>query len=379
MKTTEALRHMAATDPARDQPVQATDDLLDWVLFAGSLGDDFNDSNCGDRASERPTGSQHSGLRGSSNGTVRSRRMRRPRWIIAAAVACAGAVAAFVLLPGGVSNPVDARAAEALLAAGRAAAAGVDAPLTGKARIYSRQWSRSLTVDYPDADISKPSNPHWELPTIREDWIAHDGAVLYRQTPARDWRRQARDEEQGAISAAELQGGSVNAPTYDFARTLPTDPVALEARIRHDVHGAGENDDVEVFVTVRDMLLMPVSPPALRAALFQVAAHVPKMEYLGTIKDARGRTGVAVGLSHGDDAHSYSRDVLIFDPQNGLALESQGYTLRPQELGLPASAEPVLTGRTVWEESGVVAHDGLRPDGSQIKIRIQPEPKPGQH
>lgn len=373
MKTTEALRRMAATDPVREQPVQAADDLLDWVLFRSSLGDDLNDAHRSHEASERSIGSQRPGLRGSLRWTARSRRMRRPRWIIAVAVACAGAVAAFVLLPGGVSNPVDARAAEALLAAGRAAAAGVDAPLTGKDRIYSRTLNAYMAGEEGgDGKFRFQPRP----PLLYEQWISHDGALLLRVVDAKGWRKQRPDEQQNAYPGHKPYEDNVNAGHPDFARTLPTDPVALEAFIRRVSHGLGENDDAEMFVMVQDMLLSPVSPSVLRAALFQVAAHLPNIEYVGQARDSMGRNGIAVAQVHGQGV---AKTVLIFDPQNGMPLESQEYSLRPEEVGLPASNGTVLTGRTVWEESGVVAHDGLRPDGSQIKIRIQPEPKPGQH
>jgi hypothetical protein len=225
---------------------------------------------------------------------------------------------------------------------------------------------------------------------VQESWIAADGALTRLETvDGHPWYPTPQDR--AAVLAAQraskngaatdvlgvsdravvripAYAGSVNAPTYDFAGTLPTDPVALEQRIRQDTAGAGEDADVEVWVTVRDMLISPVSSQGLRAALYQVAANVPGVRYLGSATDRLGRHGIAVGLSHGDDQHARSTEVMIFDPQTGLPLQSEQRADDPAQWGLPASMTGAVVGWTVWVRSGVVDAVGVRPDGSRADV-----------
>jgi hypothetical protein len=50
--------------------------------------------------------------------------------------------------------------------------------------------------------------------------------------------------------------------------------------------------------------------PAVRGALYEVAADLPRVEYVGKIKDASGRPGIAVAYTHDG-----IRQEFIFDPQ----------------------------------------------------------------
>ena len=122
-------------------------------------------------------------------------------------------------------------------------------------------------------------------------------------------------------------------------------------------------------MTVRDMLLSPVAPPALRAALYQVAAGLPGVRFLGAETDRLGRHGLAVGLSHGDDTHARASEVMVFDPDTGLLLQSEERALDPVQWGLPASMKDVVVGWTVWAQAAVVDGTGVRPDGTHADLR----------
>jgi hypothetical protein len=332
-------------------------------------------------ADQLPAPAQSAGGRG----RTRSPRRRPALSPVAVVAVVAVAGAAFVLLPGGAARPADARAVDSLLAAGRAAAAAVDVPLRPGQVIYSRTLSSSLsglTV------INGATVSYLAAPRLAESWIGPDGALTRLETVVgQPWYATARDRAlAGALAATTPAGvpgvsdrvvvnipayaGSVNGPTYDFARTLPTDPAALEQRIRRDTAGSGPSADVEVWVTVRDMLASPVSPPALRAALYQVAAGLPGVEYLGPTSDRLGRRGIAVALSHGDATHARTREVMIFDPDTGLLLQTEQLAIDPVQWGLPASMTGQVVGWAVWERSGVVDAVGLRPDGSRADLRV---------
>jgi hypothetical protein len=327
---------------------------------------------------------------------------RRPRRAVRVAVATVAVVAvgagAFLLLPGGAVTATDARAVGSLLDAGRAAAAAVDAPLGRGQVVYSRTESAYLSqVTGPDGS----QLTYIAAPRVSESWIAHDGALTRLEVvdgqpwyPSAKVRAQVLAVQRGAKAGAgggagakddpgvvgvpgvsdravvriPAYRGTVNAPTYDSCRTLPTDPAALEQLIRHDTAGSGESADVEVWVTVRDLLLAPVCPAGVRSALYQVAASVPGVRYLGEETDRSGRHGVAVGLSHGDDSHARSTEVMVFDPRTGLLLQSEERADDPSQWGLPAADKGAVVGWTLWVSSAVVDGVGVRPDGSHADL-----------
>jgi hypothetical protein len=104
--------------------------------------------------------------------------------------------------------------------------------------------------------------------------------------------------------------------TWDQLYALPTSAGPLEAKLRSGIDGAGSDDDSELFVIVGDLLRESPASPALRKALYEVAANVPGVELVGTVQDADGRQGVEV--KRGDQAY-------IVDTYDGRLLqESQG-------------------------------------------------------
>jgi hypothetical protein len=289
---------------------------------------------------------------------VRRRRTRRSLALVGATAALAAV--AFVVLPGGAGTPVDARAVDSLLAAGRAAAAAVDAPLGPGDRVYSKTVDSNLHYAASATKQGGPPTTNGTLVrTTSESWLTADGALV------------RRDVVDGQASVLRLGPTGAQEPatlTYDAARKLPTDPAALERWIRERTAGQGESADVEVWVAVQDMLLSPVAPPKLRAALYDVAAGLPGVVYLGQVTDPLGRTGIGVALAHGDDSHARGRMELVFDPTTGLPLEEQEVALDPAQWGLASSAGGAVVSRRLWVSSAVVPGDGVRPDGTHVPL-----------
>src|SRR5262249_20979032 len=110
--------------------------------------------------------------------------------VSAVAVVAVGA-AAFLLMPGGAVTASDARAVESLLAAGRAAAAAVDAPLGPGQQIYSETRSASFTqLMLPDGSTAS----YVAAPRVSESWIGADGAMTRLQkVDGLPWYPTARD------------------------------------------------------------------------------------------------------------------------------------------------------------------------------------------
>lgn len=235
-----------------------------------------------------------------------ARRLRRP--LVAALVAGAASVALVVgptLDVGGVSPTVSAEAAQVLLAAGRAAG--------------------EQPGGWPDAAYwySRSKGPDG---AVREIWIGH-----HRPGVLRDGRVDA------GVLPLEVATFPTGGTTVDWdgLYALPTEAGALERRLRDGIRGAGPDDDTELFVIVGDLLRESPAPPALRRALWEVAARVPGVELLGPARDAEGRPGVAVRRHD----HTY-----LLDPDDGRLLEeSSGDVGAPPVVERDAAGEVLRT------------------------------------
>ena len=74
-----------------------------------------------------------------------------------------------------------------------------------------------------------------------------------------------------------------------------------------------------MFTIVGDLLRESPASPALPAALYRVAADVPGVRLVGTVRDAAGRQGTAIERKQGPgDAVLY-----VIDPSDGRLLEEQ--------------------------------------------------------
>ncbi len=96
---------------------------------------------------------------------------------------------------------------------------------------------------------------------------------------------------------------------------LPTDPAELKARIESREIEGGPPGDAETFTIIADLLRETYAPPALRAALYMIAAELPGVELIGQTKDPAGRDGIAVAY-----ANAGARHELIFDPDTSVML-----------------------------------------------------------
>lgn len=61
-----------------------------------------------------------------------------------------------------------------------------------------------------------------------------------------------------------------------------------------------------MLVTVADMLRYSVAPLKLRAALFEVASHIPGVTLIPGTVVLDGRSGIAVALDHDGTARRWS-------------------------------------------------------------------------
>lgn len=219
-------------------------------------------------------------------------RRARARRRFALAGAVAAAVAAAVVIPsvgvGGARPAASADAAEVLHRAALAAGVQPDGGWQDAAYWYSK------------STIEQSGRSH-----TREIWIGHRDVGVLREG----------GDQVTALDVASFPAGA-SSITWDGLWDLPTDPAKLANQLRAGIHGAGNGDDSELFVIVGDLLRESPAPPKLRSALYDVAAQIPGVHFIGPVTDAAGRPGTAV-----------DRDgqQLTFDPYNGrLLAETQG-------------------------------------------------------
>ncbi len=182
-------------------------------------------------------------------------------------------------------------------------------------------------------------------PADRSSWIAAGSPDLAESSSDRRVRRTDRPFAFGSDSL-----------TYDQLESLPTEPSALAsvlgdmvARQRDEIpttFDAGQARAYLLFTLIRDSFQAPTSP-ALRAALYDLAATTPGLELAGTTTDNAGRTGTAVAVVLGD-----ARFVLIVDPSTGALLETQRIVLRDSDQ-FPGMT-PGLISRATFLRSDVV-------------------------
>jgi hypothetical protein len=164
-----------------------------------------------------------------------------------------------------------------------------------------------------------PNAAYWHVVSVyvssgktyhREIWISHHGNGVL--------------EDNGVgLGPIDIGTGSFEGLTWAQLYALPTDPAGLQQMLESKfTRGFGSDVDptpspgevsqsAELFVVVGDLLRESPAPPALREALYEVAANIPGVVVKGGYTDALGRTGTAV---------ERSGETLVIDPGNGQLL-----------------------------------------------------------
>jgi hypothetical protein len=119
---------------------------------------------------------------------------------------------------------------------------------------------------------------------------------------------QAGGLGEGAYPILSLGGAATAFSGFTWSQlyALPTDPVALEAKLMSTagIHfGPKDPSDPQswtgqedLFGLVMNMLSGTPAPPPVRAALYKVAASIPGVTVKGQYTDSMGRTGTAIQL-----------------------------------------------------------------------------------
>ena len=248
---------------------------------------------------------------------ARSRRRLLLIAVPATAVACALAATVAVLTPGGqgatpaqsgrVAAPVipvtagsSTELASAVERITSAAQAAPDLVLRPGQYVYV-----DSTVSHLEGsvDLSSGTSKVWvDKPHQRQVWLSADGRT--------GWLTEEGKTPAAGEALASVNSASLNSPSYDYLRTLPTDPQELLRKIYAETKGAGSGPDQEAFVTIGDLIREQAVPGKLAAALYQAAARIPGVVLVDAATDAAGRTGIAIARTN---TASGSRDEIIFD------------------------------------------------------------------
>ncbi|MEN0129920.1 MAG: CU044_5270 family protein [Brevundimonas sp.] len=230
--------------------------------------------------------------------SLRTRRRRRVVISLTAVAAAAALVVAPTLNLGGHHATASASAAEVLSTASRAAA-------TQPVVESGAYWH--VVSEQQDGD-----GPAYH----REIWLGRDATGVLQDA------RAAADQGDADLGPDGVRTEELGESYFGFGVTwaeldaLPTDPAELETLIRTRTQGQGPDPDSELWDAVGTLLRETPARPALRAALWQVAARVPGVVNVGAVTDAEGRHGTAVALDIPGGRQQY-----VVDTTTGRLLE----------------------------------------------------------
>ncbi|MFH8668498.1 CU044_5270 family protein [Streptomyces anulatus] len=230
------------------------------------------------------------------------------------------------------------------------AAARAELPEPGPGQFLYVRSEVSWLVSWEGADGKNRSYVDKIHP--REVWMSPDGDKGWLMEPYKG----AIDRD--GITLDDPEGGdrTLNSPSYDYLRTLPTDPGPLLKKIYDETGGMGNGPDQQAFSTIGDLLREQVVPPKLAAGLYRAAARIPGVVLVDDSVDAAGRHGVAIART--DEADG-ARTEWIFDRETYTYLGERTVQTRDAE-GIEAGT---VRGRTAVTDRAVVDAVKQRPAG----------------
>lgn len=173
--------------------------------------------------------------------------------------------------------------------------------------------------------------PGWTVvaTTVRETWIARDGAGRIRRsvpsfTFPRPSDRAAWVEAGSPTLLAEVPSDErfgAGGLTFVDVDRLPTDPEALRALLESREVLDGPPGDLATLGIVGDLLSHGYGSSALRQALFEVASTLENAVDDGLVVDAAGREGIGISIVEGG-----RRLQLVFDPESSVLLADRLFT-----------------------------------------------------
>jgi hypothetical protein len=211
---------------------------------------------------------------------------------------------------------------------------------TVRYHVHGQTWIGS---DGSGRGVQVFSDPTFPTRHDRASWLAAGSPSLLRPRA---------DDRFGAHSTPGWMGN---------VAALPANPAKLAEMISARKIEGGPAGPAEDFVQVGDLLRETLAPPALRSALFQVAAQIPGVKVLGTVTDSAGQSGVGIVYVAQAQAGEIQQNELIFNRVTGALLAEQTVSVN-----IRTSAR-TLTSWTDYLSSGVVdSISSIPPSGSGL-------------
>jgi hypothetical protein len=289
---------------------------LDELLSATGRVDDITpaglrhgraalDSAIGDTRNVQSSASQAEPFR-------RPRRPHRKRmpWLVAA---CTAAVAAVVA---GTTVTMLSNHSGGTQAGGEKPASVTSGNSTGGTDVTAAVLLRAAGKAAGAQKGGWPNAAYWHVVSVyvrsgktyhRDIWISHYGNGVLRDD---------------GVSSGPMDLGQASFEGLSWAQlyALPTDPAQLQSVLQSKFTNGfpkgspspgAVSQSAELYTVVGDLLRESPASPALREALYEVAANIPGVEVKGHYTDALGRTGIAV---------ERGGEILVVDPSNGQLL-----------------------------------------------------------
>ena len=311
-----------------------------------------------------------------------TRPTHRRALLAAGAAVVAGAVAVATLaLPGTPGGPMSAAAA-VLNHEARVAAQQAPTELLAGDYLYTKSvilqlgtfgYGNSGRSGLPGATVSGPSESFNVLRQVtRQVWSAADGsgrmieqfgppsfpttadraAWVADGSPSLLPRSGTIDQTEGpgSLSVADLSA-------------LPTDPQTLGSDIAERKVIDGPQGNAETFKIIAELLSETDASPALRSALYRVAAGLSGVSLVGTVTDSLGRSGTAI--SYGAAGERYE---LIFDTSTSSLLATEETVTDPNHAGISVPVGTVI-GSTTYVASAPVSSTNATAESDQTTAK----------
>jgi hypothetical protein len=283
-----------------------------------------------------------------SRRVVPSRRLA----LAGAGLAAAAAAVAIGLVGIGDRESMDASAAALLRDAATKVKAQKPLPPIAERRVLYVKSVAGYMATWADRGNFSVFEPH-----VREIWQGPEGGRLVETGGPPRFLGERDRKRWIAAGRPKLTGwrsGTTPLPAQEPS-TLPTDPDDLFSAIEEEARGHSEGTNRQMFTRVADYLRETNIRPAHRAALYEVAARIPGVEYVGPTRDSAGRRGVAVAMENPEDG---IRHTLVIDPRTGTLLAEQQVTLADNYYGYP---EGTVVGHSTYLVTAMVEAVGSRP------------------
>jgi hypothetical protein len=248
--------------------------------------------------------------------------------LVGAAVAAAGTAAAVVITMAWTASPAGWPTAHM---------AKAPATVTAAAVLDRAAQAAGAQASWPDAQywyFEQEYTCGGQVYTAKI-WISrHGNGVLEKTGPENNTDSICSSD----LFTAPINDSNMFGPyTWSQLYTLPTNPATLKAKLMADF---GQGGGPTLFADVEMVLEDSPAPPAVRSALFKVAASIPGIKVIGDYTDPLGRTGTALQIG------PYG---FVVDPVSGAVLDEtdRGGATTIVTQG-PAASEPKLTGSCAW-------------------------------